>query len=283
MRQVFRRQFNPTHKLVALKLADCARDDGSSIFPSIDTIATETGLSVRSVRNSMRTFRTMGLLRVVRGGGGRNLSTRYRMDLEILNRVPASGADNVESRERENPARGAPFPDENPARGAENPARGAGKPSGTINSNPYGENSASDEAGAEAPLTLNALIWKEGTALLETKGLPASRPRAIIGKWCKRAPSEEKKGKLLAAIRAAVNAGTGDPVSYIEAAIKTELPAPPDPKTFTRDRWALNVETAIKFREWASEWGPRPGKPGCLMPRDLQSAQLVAAIHKQAA
>lgn len=282
MRQVFRRQFNPTHKLVALKLADCARDDGSSIFPSIITIATETGLSRRAVQGSMRTFRTMGLLKVVRGGGGRNLSTRYRMDIAVLERVPEAlkplDAPAADSPERENRAPHAPPR----APHAQNSAPHAQEPSITTNDIPY-RDSASDEAGANAPLTLNAMIWKEGRALLQTNGLSELNARNLLGKWCKRAPSEEKKKILLAAIRAAVKAGTGDPVSYIEAAIKTELPAPPNPKTFTRERWALNVETAIKFREWASEWGPRPGRPGCLMPRDLQTAQLVAAIQKQAA
>lgn len=282
MRQVFRRQFNPTHKLVALKLADCARDDGSSIFPSIITIATETGLSRRAVQGSMRTFRSMGLLKVVRRGGGRNFATRYRMDLEALERVPEAikpqDAPNEDSQDRENSAPHAPPC----APHAQNSAPRAQEPLRTINSNPYGD-SVSNETGAEAPLTLNAQIWKEGRHLLQTNGLSESTARNLLGKWCKRAPSEEKKGKLLAAIRSAIKAGTGDPVSYIEAAIKEELPAPPNPKAFTRDRWALNAESAIKYREWATEWGPRPGKPGCLMPKELQTAQLVAAIQKQAA
>lgn len=86
------------------------------------------------------------------------------------------------------------------------------------------------------------------------------------------------KKDLLAAVRAAARAGTPDPVSYIEAALR-KYPAPPDPASFTAIDWRRNVQAAIKTKQWPPNWGPAPGKRGCRVPRELITPQLTEALN----
>ncbi len=90
-----------------------------------------------------------------------------------------------------------------------------------------GEKSAN--AGAIAP-SETSQIWKEGRELL--KQSPSQANPSIIGKWLKRVPTTEGKEKLRAMMRAATAAGTGDPVSYVTAALAKEFPPLPSAKTF---------------------------------------------------
>lgn len=57
-------------KMVALRLADVARDDSTQIVPTIPTVASATELSERLVQRIMKAFRKAGLLVLVRPGGG---------------------------------------------------------------------------------------------------------------------------------------------------------------------------------------------------------------------
>ena len=134
------------------------------------------------------------------------------------------------------------------------------------------EHSASVEAGADAP-SVNALAWKEAKALI-----PEPKRRSLIGLWIKRAPSDEGKEKFRAIVRAARKAGTGDPVPYITAAMDREFPPPPDPKKFTLADWVPRIQAAISKKQWSPQFGPRPGKKGCLVPPEMISQLLVSAL-----
>ena len=74
----------PRRKIIALKLADHANDDGAGIYPSIDRIAREAETSRSSVERTLRAFIRDGLLVVVVPGGGRRKPTHYRMHLPWL-------------------------------------------------------------------------------------------------------------------------------------------------------------------------------------------------------
>lgn len=73
---------SPGEKLVLLKLADNANDDGSC-WPSLATICRQTGLSKQAVINCIKKFETSDppLLRVIRrrGEGGVNLPNQYQL------------------------------------------------------------------------------------------------------------------------------------------------------------------------------------------------------------
>ena len=57
------------------------------------------------------------------------------------------------------------------------------------------------------------------------------------------------------------------------------MPLPPDPKSFDDPIWQRIVQAAIKCRSWASQWGPPPGKKGCLVPPELITDELVRALQ----
>ncbi len=139
------------------------------------------------------------------------------------------------------------------------------------------EHSASGEAGAEAP-SASANAWKEALELLSTSDLPEPKKRSLIGKWLKQAPSDEGKEKFRAIVAAGRKAGTGDPIPYIEAAMDRAFPPPPDPKKFQAADWEPRVQSAISFGKWSPQWGPAPGKRGCLIPPEMISQQLVSAL-----
>ena len=274
---------SPTRKIVAIKLADVAREDGSHIYPSIAIIASEAELSERQVQRVLGEFRAQGLLRVVRKGGGRRRTTEYRLDLEAVDQLP-DAKPSTHEREDVSSAKGDSLSPFNRERVTLTPLKGdtvSPDPSLPVNV-PYGENSsASDEAGAEAP-SVNAQIWKEGLVLLQSTSLPEAQCRKLIGRWCKRAPSEENKRRLLGILRAAHRAGTGDPVAYVTRALSEALPPPPDPKAFTTDDWTIRLQAAINTKQWSPAWGAPPGKRGCLVPASLLTPELIRALSAAA-
>lgn len=69
--------------LVLIALASWADDDGSHIYPRIETLAKRARCSVRQAQRALRQMEGDGVLVVVRKGGGRSL-TEYRIDVEKL-------------------------------------------------------------------------------------------------------------------------------------------------------------------------------------------------------
>lgn len=67
--------------LLALALADNAHEDGSHIFPSVDTMAKKSRQSVRAVQMHLRTMVDSGWLQVVKNAqGGRGRLVEYRIN-----------------------------------------------------------------------------------------------------------------------------------------------------------------------------------------------------------
>lgn len=73
----------PTVKAVAMKMADCAHDNGKNAWPSVRHIARHTEVSERSVQYAIRELCRRGLLRLERPGGGVKSSV-YAFDLDAL-------------------------------------------------------------------------------------------------------------------------------------------------------------------------------------------------------
>ena len=71
MTRVWDAEFPTTSmKLVALKLADCANDEGENIYPSIPRVERETGVSASSVREAIADMEASGLIAVISEGTG---------------------------------------------------------------------------------------------------------------------------------------------------------------------------------------------------------------------
>lgn len=91
---VWKTTLRTTDKIIMLKLADVANDDGSRVFPSVETIARECGCSDRTVQRTLKRFvDELGILEVVAfAKGGRGHATEYRVVLErVTNLHPLSG------------------------------------------------------------------------------------------------------------------------------------------------------------------------------------------------
>lgn len=76
----------PTAKLIALKLADCANDDGANVFPSRRTVERATMCSTAAVKNWLAVLERANLLLVERrslGGAHRDTTVR-RFNMVLL-------------------------------------------------------------------------------------------------------------------------------------------------------------------------------------------------------
>jgi DNA-binding transcriptional ArsR family regulator len=131
----------PSIKAVAMKLADCAHDDGTSAYPSVRTIARETEVSERTVQSALKELLALGVIVKARdGGSGPGNTTVYHFDLETLYRLHAETQTKWKSEDVGKGANSAPL---KPAKGANSAPKGANsakkgattapKPSLTIN------------------------------------------------------------------------------------------------------------------------------------------------------
>lgn len=69
-------------RLVMLSLADHSNDDGLT-WPSVETIAKECLLTTRGVQKILRRLVEIGEIEIERAGGGRALTTRYRITVNV--------------------------------------------------------------------------------------------------------------------------------------------------------------------------------------------------------
>jgi len=111
--QLRREALGATEKLVLLKLADCADDDGANAFPSVRTLAEQCCMSVRATQYVLHRLRDAGLIEVQEEAQpGAYRPTTYRV---VLGTRGAEAA----------PLRGAPSAPDSPASRAGE--RGAGR------------------------------------------------------------------------------------------------------------------------------------------------------------
>jgi hypothetical protein len=213
-------------KAVALILADFAREDGSSIFPSVETIAAHAEVSPRQVKRILKVFVEKGLLIVVRQGGGQRKSTLYRFAMDAIHALPDAKPQGKQAETLVADFVQPPQMPETVTFATTNSDTMSPNPSLPVSIPSSKEKPASAEAGAAAP-SINKLIWQEGQTLLNAD--PSRPNRSIIGKWLKRTISQPQKEKLLEIIRLAARGGTADPVAYVIKALDQEYPHHPTP------------------------------------------------------
>ncbi|WP_313613428.1 helix-turn-helix domain-containing protein [Agrobacterium sp.] len=95
MSRLFKAQLgSSSRKMLAVRLADFADDNGKGIWPSIDTLSQETELSSRTVQRLLADFVKEGLLVVVRKASGRpGEANRYDFDMKVVNSLPDAKAE----------------------------------------------------------------------------------------------------------------------------------------------------------------------------------------------
>lgn len=115
--------------ILALALADHANDDGTRVFPSIESLMAKTRQARRTVQYQLRRMEESGWLILVNSGnGGRNQHREYRINLDWINggELPEpenKGANNAPIDEEENGANSAPL--NNGEKGASDDTKGA--------------------------------------------------------------------------------------------------------------------------------------------------------------
>ncbi|MEY9196622.1 hypothetical protein ABIA16_001738 [Sinorhizobium fredii] len=92
MSQLFKAHLGSTgRKMLAVRLADFADDDGKGVFPTVGRLAQETELSERTVQRILSEFVDEGLLVVVKKGGSRpGEATRYDFNMAAIAKLPSS-------------------------------------------------------------------------------------------------------------------------------------------------------------------------------------------------
>ncbi|MDW9818187.1 helix-turn-helix domain-containing protein [Sinorhizobium meliloti] len=92
MSQLFKAHLGSTNrKMLAVRLADFADDDGKGIWPTVGRLARETELSERTVQRILSEFVDEGLLIVRRKGGWKpGEGTRYDFNMSALVRLRAA-------------------------------------------------------------------------------------------------------------------------------------------------------------------------------------------------
>lgn len=79
-----------SRKLLAIRLADFADDEGRGIWPTVARLARETEMSERSIQRTLKEFVDEGLLVVVTSASGRpGQATRYDFDMDVLAQLEA--------------------------------------------------------------------------------------------------------------------------------------------------------------------------------------------------
>jgi hypothetical protein len=87
---------NPLRKLVLLKLCDNANDKGIC-WPSVEYVANQCEISVRSVMNHIRDLEAAGFLRVMRRStSGKKISNMYLITLDAGAQKQADSVQNIE-------------------------------------------------------------------------------------------------------------------------------------------------------------------------------------------
>jgi hypothetical protein len=140
-----------TEKLVLLRMADFADDQGFNIYPAVQTVADDCGIGIRIVQLTLKKMVSKGILVVMNQGGGRGRATEYAIDMDLIRQLrdapptashqynghAEKGAKGVNSAPR------SPFTAVNPESDDINPAPDSPHPS-----LPVKEGDEEDDAGA---------------------------------------------------------------------------------------------------------------------------------------
>lgn len=87
-------------------------------------------------------------------------------------------------------------------------------------------------------------------------------------------------GKRMADWSAAWRTWYGNAMRFNQAPKGSVAAFKPPPRHFddtTREKWAERMQVYGRSKLWPSNWGPRPGEPGCLCPIDIITAKEDAA------
>lgn len=255
---------SPTCKLVLLALANYA-DEENKCFPSVKKIATETGLSDRAVRNSIKQLIEAGVVEKAerRRANGTQTSDEFRLCFQpardaVCQTAPDAACD--ANRLHVVPVQTAPR---------------AGLTTLEPSLEPY---SVPDGTEAERSPDLEREAWAKAVAVLKRGRLNDGAARRFFGKLLKDHPGLAASD-LLPSLISAMLAGTEDPQAYLVRAAaavaeRRGRQAPASVSTWTAETWSVALEGFRDEGLWAATMGPPPGSAGCRAPPDLVASIL---------
>lgn len=308
---VYRRVLGGSNrKSVLARLADIAHDDGTSIYPSVNTVALQTEVSRRTVQRVLSDFVKEGILVIVRHkrGGAGNVR-EYRIDVNVVAALPPS-IDEVLAVYESPGSTGANQDEIPPAYGGKKgdklaPFSGSRKPERVTPSPKRVTPDAQkgDTVSPKPPLTTltTSVVGREHPAttqldveLIETelrKAAGEGLNSAALGLVTLAAPLGwlENGADFYRDVIPAITARSrslkphsvrswhffsGVVADWMEQrAAGADLPvATPkvDPVTFSDNDWQRRVSYFNQTGGWAEDWGPAPNQPGCLAPVHIQ-------------
>jgi len=284
------------HKMVMIKLASCANDDGTRVFPAVATIAAEAQLSRRTVQAILRALEDEGLI-VLEGhaAGGRGHAREYRIRLDALAERTAAPP--------EKGAASAPFEDGKGATVAPFEERKGANDDhkGRKSSAPHSSRTRQDSPPPYPPQGGNGSLLPD---LARAAPCQPARQAGIDSAgsdseferwWAEGVPQHHRrdKGRARRAFRAARRKA---PLQVLIAGYRRyhaeldRLDRPPDKRRYpatwlngegwldaplvppdeaSRAAWIGRVRGFRDSGRWFDEWGPPPGDPGCRAPPDL--------------
>src|SRR5713226_7965739 len=86
------RTLSQPDKAVLLAMADCAADDGSSVFLGVESLTWKTELSERAVRESLSHLRLAGVVTITKAAAQHH-PTHYRIDVSLVRGARRAGLD----------------------------------------------------------------------------------------------------------------------------------------------------------------------------------------------
>lgn len=208
------RGLKPAAKILLWHLADC-HNPSHGCFPSQEYLAEHAEMSERGVRRHLEELEGFGLiLREKVKQSGRFDRTEYTLNLHVLHSPQAklTTGQNVSLPPAKMGTHHRPNCPPNPV------------------SEPVKETTLLSEV---TPSASNEGIWTKGLEDLNYLGMSDRSARTTIGKWCKTFGQDQ----ISEAISQAKNAGTPDPVPYIERMLK-----PSQKKTATQIANELDEE-----------------------------------------
>jgi hypothetical protein len=288
-------------KSILWALADAA-DDTGRCFLSHQTIADRTDLHRRCVGLKLQLLELRGLIRRERRTDARGHRTSDNLILTFATETSQSAPDAL----RTSPDQGAPDAHRSDAQSAQG-ARGDVGPKRMT-----GHPKAHDTSCLSAPRAQEAITEAtseaEGDVEPKSKPLP---PKATVSEFANRiwklAPKDSRHRSSLSDLTLALEAALkrNHDLDAVMAGVagyfateaarkengkfakgvhrvvqrdrwKDHLPNPIEaasPAQPVGDKWKSRLESLRASRFWNStDWGPRPGKPGCLVPADLLAA-----------
>lgn len=243
-------------KVVLLCLANYADEEGKC-WPSQETIAAETELSERSVREWLQKLEEVGLLsrEKRRRDDGYRASDLIRL---AFKNQPAKSAGKVQSHRQLAPTLPEPVAAPTSFEPSKEPSAAAARKKSDFDvlSDKLLEAVGDGNIQGHGALVIGPIIGLiEAGCDLETDILPtiravSSRLKRPAGSW----------SYFIAPIREAYEA---------RLAAGRGVAKPPTPEE-TEKRWHTRLKAARRRGQWSTaEWGPAPGQPGSIVPNHL--------------